>query len=185
MLTLQPHSSARLHDDKKFYVVPVGPARAKESFAESVKLICQVSRSRFCCLEDYLCTHARAFPDCITGRTTVTMVLLVMTRPMVDGIKQCSEKEVEGWPLERFGDEPPLEAAAIGQPISHGQVVDISKILRKHFEKLEDGADLEFENGQFMYSLETLLKGSKVYIQPPKPKPSPVWALLQERLCLR
>jgi hypothetical protein len=56
--------------------------------------------------------------------------------------------------------EPSVSDPKVGNPISHGQVIDISKQMRT--EALQPSR------------LEELLRGSRVYIPPPKPKPEPV-----------
>lgn len=56
--------------------------------------------------------------------------------------------------------EPSLETPKIGNPISHGQVVDLSKQMKPQ--------------GLEPCRLETLLKGARIYIPPPPPKPEPV-----------
>lgn len=91
------------------------------------------------------------------------MVLLTMTRPIVEGLeirgevvrRKVSDSEAAAPPLE-----PSLEAPAIGKPISHGQILDLWKYLS--------------EDGKAKYTLENLLCGAHVYIPPPPPKPEPV-----------
>ena len=66
--------------------------------------------------------------------------------------------------------ETPLDGShewKVGDPISHDQVIALSKRSRKHEDssKRSDGPH---------YGLATLLKGSQVYIEPPEPKPEPV-----------
>ncbi|RDW68065.1 hypothetical protein BP6252_09461 [Coleophoma cylindrospora] len=58
----------------------------------------------------------------------------------------------------------------VGNPISHGQILEISRNL-----KLQ---------GVTLFSLDVLLRGSKVYIAPPKPKaePTPEYKALMARL---
>jgi hypothetical protein len=56
--------------------------------------------------------------------------------------------------------EPSLVNPCLGNPISHGQVIDLSMQLR--------------EGGFEPYRLEDLLRGSNVYIAPPPPKSEPV-----------
>lgn len=57
-------------------------------------------------------------------------------------------------------DEPSLQNPAIGNPVSHNQILNISKQLKSH--------DIN------PYHLDLLLRGSKVYIPPPPPKKEPV-----------
>lgn len=91
------------------------------------------------------------------------MVLLTMTTSIVEAMKHTNfialteeKPAVEG--------DPSLGEPAIGKPISHSQIVNLWKDLRK-----QDGTK---------YSLESLLRGSTVYIPPPLPKPEPVSCFL-------
>jgi len=56
--------------------------------------------------------------------------------------------------------EPSMLNPRVGNPISHGQVVDISRDLKAR--RIQPN------------SLEALLKGSRVYVPPPPPKAEPV-----------
>jgi hypothetical protein len=56
--------------------------------------------------------------------------------------------------------EPILKGPKVGNPILHGQVVDISKQMK--------------DQGLEPCRLEILLKGARIYIPPPPPKPEPV-----------
>lgn len=57
-------------------------------------------------------------------------------------------------------DFPTSESSQMGEPISHGQIIELWKGLR--------------DKGETKYPLEDLLRGSKVYVPPPPPKPEPV-----------
>lgn len=57
-------------------------------------------------------------------------------------------------------EEPSLLDPVVGNPISHGQIIDISKQTKV--------------SGQPAINLETLLRGSRVYNPPPLPKSEPV-----------
>lgn len=57
-------------------------------------------------------------------------------------------------------EEPSLDEPAVGNPITHSQVLDLWRNLKQ---EEVDG-----------FSLESLLRGAKVYIPPPPPKPEPV-----------
>ena len=61
--------------------------------------------------------------------------------------------------------EPMISNPKVGNPISHGQVVDISRDLKAH--RIQPN------------SLEALLKGSRVYVPPPQPKVEPVSGILR------
>ncbi|KAK2928945.1 ATPase, vacuolar ER assembly factor, Vma12 [Fusarium oxysporum f. sp. vasinfectum] len=56
--------------------------------------------------------------------------------------------------------EPTLDDPKLGNPISHGQIVDLWKQLKAQ--------------GNSNFTLEQLLRGASVYIPPPPPKPEPV-----------
>ncbi|KAI1016110.1 hypothetical protein LB504_009179 [Fusarium proliferatum] len=66
--------------------------------------------------------------------------------------------------------EPTLDDPKLGNPISHGQIVDLWKQLKAQ--------------GNFNFTLEQLLRGASVYIPPPppKPEPSPEYKALMARL---
>ncbi len=87
------------------------------------------------------------------------MVLLTVTPTLLEGLKARAELAA-GAELEQVSGEPSLETPEFGSPISHGQVVDLWRLLAA--------------GGREEYSLESLLKGSMVYIPPPPPKPEPV-----------
>ncbi|PQE19346.1 ATPase vacuolar ER assembly factor Vma12 protein [Rutstroemia sp. NJR-2017a BVV2] len=65
----------------------------------------------------------------------------------------------DGGSINKLASEPSLADPKIGNPISHGQVLDIWRNWKSHDESCP--------------SLETLLQGSRVYIPPPPPKPEP------------
>ncbi|EGO55660.1 hypothetical protein NEUTE1DRAFT_67492 [Neurospora tetrasperma FGSC 2508] len=83
------------------------------------------------------------------------MVLLTVTSSILEALQRVPDGPSK---LQRDG-EPSLSDVDIGSPISHGQIMDLRNLLKagNHNE----------------YSLEILLKGSKVYVPPPPPKPEP------------
>ncbi|KAK4140443.1 endoplasmic reticulum-based factor for assembly of V-ATPase-domain-containing protein [Dichotomopilus funicola] len=89
-----------------------------------------------------------------------------MTPRVVAGLQSLSETETKtaqgteeiSSPHSRVHDESSLTNPAVGNPISHPQIVDLWKAL----------GDTTGE-----YTLEMLLKGAKVYVAPPAPKPEP------------
>ncbi|KAK4161907.1 endoplasmic reticulum-based factor for assembly of V-ATPase-domain-containing protein [Cladorrhinum sp. PSN259] len=87
------------------------------------------------------------------------MVLLTMNPSIVEGLKIMNESESAESKPESRKDEPALEEPAVGNPISHAQIVDLWSALRN--------------GGHKQYQLELLLKGAKVYVPPPPPKPEP------------
>lgn len=57
-------------------------------------------------------------------------------------------------------EEPCMKDPAVGKPISHGQILKTIKALKA--------------NGHVGFRLETMLRGSSLYVPPPPPKPEPV-----------
>ncbi len=108
------------------------------------------------------------------------MVLLTMTSSIVEGLQlltRATDPEndtngAQGDGLEQPGTErgpepgtePSLKQPAVGNPVSHAQVVDLWKAIK--------------DAGHREYTLERLLKGSTVYVLPPVPKPQPVSRVL-------
>jgi len=98
------------------------------------------------------------------------MVLLTITPAAKSAIElykrlQKSE-ELDQPPACESTDEPSLAQPEVGAPISHGQLIDIVKALKTQHEKSQD-----ISRGRI--DLDTLLKGSQVYVPPPKPSPAP------------
>ncbi|KAK0384647.1 hypothetical protein NLU13_8733 [Sarocladium strictum] len=91
------------------------------------------------------------------------MVLLTMTAAAVEALERLPPLRTEaeddsskaGQPAAK--DEPSLTNPGIGNPISHGQLVDLWNRLR--------------EGSEHSTSLESLLRGARVYVPPPPPKP--------------
>lgn len=96
------------------------------------------------------------------------MVLLTMTDAIVKAIGELRSQSAPGDSAEDgvrnqvlgMAPEPSLSGPAIGKPISHGQVMDISRRLKSR--------------GHSSYHLDNLLRGSRVYVPPPPPKAEPV-----------
>lgn len=95
----------------------------------------------------------------------LTMVLLCMTPLAVQAIEEA-RKVAEDELLELQLPEP-----VAGEPISHSQLIDLSKLLRKHADDISvHGVDGDPPS----YTLDSLLKGSRFYVPPPPPKKEPV-----------
>lgn len=92
-----------------------------------------------------------------TAKPPTSMVLLTMTPLLVEALQKRSAEPCPD--VRDTKDAPSLKSPAAGNPISHAQVVDLWRDLRELDAK---------------YSLENLLKSSRVYIAPPPPKPEPV-----------
>ena len=101
------------------------------------------------------------------------MVNLTLTEAMIASINFCVQNAVPDWPPEKLADDPQLDEPALGKPISHSQVITLSKCLRVYLKGIEDGS-LGKTSTAPACDLDTLLRGSQVYIEPPKPKTKPV-----------
>lgn len=93
------------------------------------------------------------------------MVLLTMTTSIVEAVTiiRRNSNDTAAAPLSaecEAVDEPTLTEPEVGNPISHGQIIDIWKHLKE-----EEHPNL---------SLEELLRGATIYMPPPPPKPEPV-----------
>ncbi|KAK3290610.1 endoplasmic reticulum-based factor for assembly of V-ATPase-domain-containing protein [Chaetomium fimeti] len=86
-----------------------------------------------------------------------------MTPRIVAGLQSLSKprnsQNAAARPRDSDDSEPSLEGPAVGNPVTHSQIVDIWKTLN--------------DIGCGDYTLEELLKGSKVYVPPPAPKSEP------------
>lgn len=92
-----------------------------------------------------------------------------MTPSIVEGLQTLQTSAyAPKQSLQPQDDEPSLENAAVGRPVSHSQVVDLWRALN--------------DAGHREYTLELLLRGSKIYIPPPPPKTEPVSWLGQRTL---
>ncbi|KAF4443358.1 hypothetical protein FACUT_1415 [Fusarium acutatum] len=107
------------------------------------------------------------------------MVLLTMTSSILEAlsIAEATETpqiedhdETEEQESQQSTQEPTLDDPKFGNPISHGQIVDLWKQLKAQ--------------GNSNFTLEQLLRGASVYIPPPppKPEPSPEYKALMARL---
>lgn len=81
---------------------------------------------------------------------------------MLERLEYCKKYE-----LDISGEDLCLGEAKLGAPITHGQVVALSNILKK--DPVDTGASFPLN-----HTLAELLRGSEVYIEPMKPKTEPV-----------
>ena len=73
--------------------------------------------------------------------------------------------------------EPSLDQPVEGNPISHGQLIEISNKLKQIREEAEYR---EAHDDSVICHLDDLLRGSRIYVEPPKPKVEPVSMLPHE-----
>ncbi len=101
------------------------------------------------------------------------MVLLTMTPGIVRAVARAEELSPDDFAKLQLPDEPTLADPKAGNPISHSQLIDLSKLLKKH----EDGQTPPT-------TLDALLQSSTIYVPPPPPKPTqtPEYIALMARL---
>jgi len=97
------------------------------------------------------------------------MVRLTMTPNLVQALVQLEDSST---PLE-ICDDPPLDRPAVGKPISHEQIWAVSKSLKQLNEEHRNA----HSDDAVSHLLDSLLRGSRVYIEPPKPRNEPVHQL--------
>ena len=100
------------------------------------------------------------------------MVLLTMTAAMVACLEHYGRLEGD-LDMGEHDDLPSLKAPAIGKPISHTQILAVSKHL-KTAESAKKCKEKDVIDTSIEYHLDQLLRGSKVYIEPSILKAEPV-----------
>lgn len=95
------------------------------------------------------------------------MVRLTITKTTLAALQYCKEADISLPEAPNGG--PSLEEPELHHPITHSQVIALSKALRDHYSSTyQHGAP------SVGYDLDSLLRGSTIYVDPPKPKPKPV-----------
>ncbi|KAI9816541.1 MAG: hypothetical protein M1827_001673 [Pycnora praestabilis] len=100
-----------------------------------------------------------------------------MTPVLVEAIEQY--QTIPSLPIEDklLPIEPSLGEPKVGNPISHSQIIEISKYIRGHIHlggpAEASAGDAEGSRRPPSYHLDELLRGSQVYIAPPKPRNEP------------
>ncbi|CAI6334618.1 unnamed protein product [Periconia digitata] len=127
------------------------------------------------------------------------MVLLTMTPPIVRALRRIEEVVPLDFAKLQLPSEPTLAHPQPGHPISHSQLIDLSKLLKKHafevntaeagkganaavrqdsveplsqaqVEETSQKEDGESQTKDIPTTLDALLRGSSVYQAPPSPK---------------
>ena len=73
--------------------------------------------------------------------------------------------------------EPSLDQPVEGNPISHEQLIEILKKLKQI---KEEAKGHEAPDHDVIYHMDDLLRGSRIYVEQPKPKVEPVSLLTHE-----
>jgi len=108
------------------------------------------------------------------------MVLLTMTPGIARAVVRAGQISPAELARLQFESEPTLAEPKPGNPISHSQLIDLSKLLKQHGHDLTDHKDED----AVPTTLNTLLRNTTVYIAPPPPKKqqSPEYIALMARL---
>lgn len=117
----------------------------------------------------------------LARNTTHEMVNLSITSSMVEAITYGVTNKVENWPFPQDEERWSAEKLAVGQPISHDEVIALSRCLKTHVNSKTKSVSNK-QDQVVHFGLDDLLRGSRVYVEPPKPKPKPVSLVL---ICLR
>ena len=100
------------------------------------------------------------------------MVGLTMTAATVAAIRKANDSGLDISSTSE-ASEPSLVDPAVGHQISHGQIIALFKVLRHVDQDLQnDGANSSRVSPS--YHLDELLRGAKIYKEPPNPKAEPV-----------
>ena len=106
---------------------------------------------------------------------STNMVYLTMTQAIVAAIQYFNQNELQEELIKdaKNADIIMMENPAVGKPIVHAQVIALSRCLRNHFQTRTKQATFT-SNVPLVYHLDALLRGSRVYVEAPKPKPERV-----------
>lgn len=124
------------------------------------------------------------------------MVLLTMTAGAVLALERAEQVVPDEYAKLQRPDEPSLADPKSGNPISHSQLIDLSRLLKSYVAKFaekeeqqnirEDTPHQDDDKPQepMPTTLDALLRNSTVYIPPPPPKkePTPEYKALMARL---
>lgn len=101
--------------------------------------------------------------------TSLNMVYLTMTPAMVAALETICRHQLK---LVNNEDdwECPLNNPIVGNPVCHSQVIAISRLLGSHEHLLLEET--------LSYHLDDLLRGSRIFRKPSKPKQEPVRCII-------
>ncbi|KAJ4992546.1 hypothetical protein SVAN01_01929 [Stagonosporopsis vannaccii] len=124
------------------------------------------------------------------------MVLLTMTPGIVRALSRAEKTLPEEYSKLQKPTEPALAAPIPGNPVSHSQLINLSKLLKQLPAKShddprqagqpldEDVANEAFERVEMPSTLNALLRNTTIYVPPPPPKTvqTPEYHALMARL---
>lgn len=95
----------------------------------------------------------------LTITPSIVEALAIQESPKSEAVEAHYDDNETNTPSQNE-KEPSLDEPKVGNPVSHGQIVNLWKNLKAQ--------------GNSSYTLEQLLRGASIYIPPPPPKPEPV-----------
>ena len=112
------------------------------------------------------------------------MVLLIMTPGIVRAVARAQDVVPDEFSKLQRADEPALAEPQTGNPIAHNQLIDLSKLLKKHAPQDTDTAGATGDMEETPTTLAALLQNTRIYTPPPPPKPTqtPEYQALMARL---
>jgi hypothetical protein len=111
------------------------------------------------------------------------MVLLTMTSGIVRALTRAEQLSPDHFAEFHRPDEPSLADPKPGNPVSHSQLIDLARFLRKHASELPIHST-DDDEPPFPTTLASLLQNSSIYTPPPPAPPakSPQYMALMARL---
>lgn len=94
------------------------------------------------------------------------MVNLIITPAIKAALNDVDRLHLEGFSKDQSPGQTLPPNSVVGNPIGHDDVIAISRLLKTHNKK--KGTE------SVPFRLEDLLRGSKVFLEPPKPTAEPV-----------
>lgn len=94
------------------------------------------------------------------------MVNLIITPAIKTALNEIDRLHLEGFSKDQSSGQTSPPNSAVGNPIGHDEVIAISRLLKTHNKK--KGTE------SVPFCLEDLLRGSRVFLEPPKPTAEPV-----------
>lgn len=115
--------------------------------------------------------------------STSTMVLLAMTPGIVRAVTRVEQIAPANFAKLQRANEPTLRQPKPGNPVSHSQLIELSKLLKTHAASLSRSTGAQDEE-PIPLTLNLLLAHATIYIPPPPPKPTqtPEYHALMARL---
>jgi hypothetical protein len=118
------------------------------------------------------------------------MVLLTMTPGIVRALSQVEDALPEEYSKLQTPSEPTLADPKPGNPVSHSQLIDLSRLIKQlpeapnHISTGDDAADNASEDITTPMTLNAILRNSTLYVPPPPPKKqqTPEYHALMARL---